>query len=145
MKAITGLFQNNLRNVAEVSSVTLPAELEGANYRMGTDPIFAAAGEVYQALVIPPRSIMKKFYLVVEDGMTGLATVTLANGGDALFTDVDISVPGIFVSTIEDLFTDTPEGFDIVLSATQVPAANGQLKVLCDFSSIDTNNGIYGG
>lgn len=145
MRSITGNYQNNLRNVSEVSSVTLPAELEGANYRMGLDPIFAEAGETYQAMVIPARTIMKKFYLVVEEGMTGTASVDLSNGGVSLFSAIDISAPGIFVSTVEDLFTDTEEGFDIILAANQVVGANGQLKVLCDFASIDTNNGIYGG
>jgi len=145
MKSITGSFQNNLRNVAEVVSVTLPAELEGANYRLGLDPQFAVAGEVYQALVIPKNSIMKKFYLVVEDGMTGTATVALSNGGTAIFTNVAITAKGISVSTEVDLFTDTTEGFDITLSDNQVSGANGQIKVVCDFAAIDTNNGIYGG
>jgi len=145
MRSITGNYQNNLRNVSEVTSVTLPAELEPANYRLGLDPVFAEAAEVYQALVIPPKSILKKFYLIVEEAMTGTVTITLSNGSTAIFTDAAITVPGIFVSTEVDLLTDTPEGFDIVLSDDQVATANGSIRIVCDFASIDTNNGIYGG
>jgi hypothetical protein len=144
MQSITGSFQNNLLNVSEVTTVALPAELEPANLRMGTDPVYASGGEVYQSLSIPKYTIMKKFYLVVTGDMTGTATVTLSNGGNAIFTDVDISTSGFFVSTAEDILTDTQEGFDITLSTDQVGTADGTLQVLCDFASIDTNNGTYG-
>ncbi len=146
MVSITGLFKNNLRNVSEVTSVTLPAELEPKNLRMGTDPQYALTGETYQALVIPKNTIMKKFYLIVPAGMTGTATVTLSNATTTLFSAVDISTADVvFVSAEVDLFTDTQEGFDITLSADQIAAANGKIQVVCDFAAIDTNNGIYGG
>ena len=145
MVSITGQFQNNLRNVAEVLSVQLPAELVPANFRLGLDPQFALASETYQALVVPKNSIMKKFYLIVEEGMTGTASVSLSNGGTPIFTDVDLTLKSITVSTEVDLFTDTQEGFDITLSTDQVEGANGSLRMVCDFAAVDTNNGIYGG
>ncbi len=144
MTSITSRFQNDLSRVSEVASVVLPAKLEDGSYRLGTPDSYAKAGEDYQALVLPERAIVTKIYLVVEAPMTGTATVTLSNDGTALFTDADITATGLQVSSVVDFYVSTQEGITIVLSDDQVAGAAGSIRVVAEYISTDTNNGIYG-
>ena len=76
--------------------------------------------------------------------MTGTATVTLSNDGTALFTDADITATGLQVSSVVDFYVSTQEGITIVLSDDQVAGAAGSIRVVAEYISTDTNNGIYG-
>jgi hypothetical protein len=144
MTTITTRFKNDLRRVSEVASVVLPAKLEDGSYRLGTPDSYAVAGEPYVALVLPERAVVTRVYLVVEAPMVGTATVTLTNDGTALFTDADITATGLQVSSVVDFYVSTQEGITITLSDDQVSATPGSIRVVAEYISTDTNNGIYG-
>jgi len=146
MTSITGLYRNNLRRVSEVSTTELPAVLSPANARMGTAELYVQAGEEYQALTIPGDVIITKIYALVSGAMLGTADVNLTNSAAALFSSLDITGGPLSVSTAVDIYTDTPEGISIILDTTQdATVSTGSIKIMVEYISLDTNNGIYGG
>ncbi len=146
-KNILSQFTNNLRRVVESLTGALPATLVPANLRMGTAEEYAIAADSYIVCVVPEKSILHKVYCVVEQAGLGTAAITLDAGTPvALIASADLTAVGITVSAVEDTFVDTATTISVVLSTDQtVAVANGLMKVVAQFTALDTNNGIYGG
>ncbi len=146
-KNILSQFTNNLRRVVESLTGALPSELVPANLRMGTGPEYALATDSYVVCVVPENSIIHKVYLVVEKVGLGDVAVTLDSGTPvALIAAGDLTAVGITVSAVEDTFVDTATTISVVLTTDQTNAVtNGLMKVVAQFTALDTNNGIYGG
>ncbi len=147
IKNLLSQFTNNLRRVVESLTGAVPSTLVPANLRMGADPQYAIAADEYVVCTVPAFSVLHKVYLVVEQVGLGAANVTLnAPTPVVLITAAPITAKGITVSAVADIYVDAPTTISVALTLDQTEAvANGLMKVVAQFTAINTNNGMYGG
>ena len=110
---ITSRHLNQDKRTAEALVVTVPAIAQERGGRTLLPPIYYQFGEVLQATVLSPGMIIQKAYVVVEEAFPASTTVTVAAGGTALFTDLDVTSKGINVSTSEDEWIETGGNIEV--------------------------------
>ena len=137
---LTYKFGNNFENEASAGTVTVPAKLEFEGGRGTVPAVFIQAGDVVSTVTIPANAVIKNFYLITEEAMTGTVTVTIDGGATTIFTAADITVVGIAKSAVVDVYTTAPSDIEFTFSATQTA---GSVKVAYDFIQLDTNTAKY--
>ena len=139
-RSVDALFKNNLRRANEVITVTLPALIREANVRTGQGAEYVATGTTYVTSNIPADVILQKVYLVVDEAMGGTVTVTNLDGTKTFFSAAAVTSAGAAVSSVVDTLVTAEDGFAITFSANQTA---GQVRIVAEFLSNDTNIGIY--
>ncbi len=140
---ISALFENNLRKVSEVGVGTLNAQLSNEGDRLGQAAIYAKGGDLHNIYTIPADSIVTKFYFIVDEAFDAGITAeikTIAGAPLTLVAALDCATEGASVSTVVDTYFDETDGFSIVLSGD---VTKGKVRILAEFISASTNNGIY--
>ncbi len=140
---ISALFENNLRRISEVGVGTLCAQISTDGDRLGQGAIYAQGGDDHYIYTIPADSVATKFYFIVDeafDAGTTAAISTIQGTPVALVAALDLATEGPTVSLIVDQYFDVTDGFNIVLSQT---VTKGKVRVIAEFISGSTNNGIY--
>jgi len=140
---ISSLFDNNLRRVSEVGVGTLPAQLSNDGDRLGQAAVYAKGGDLHNIYTIPADSFATKFYFLVDEAFDAGTTAeikTIAGTPVVLVSNLDLATEGPSVSSVVDQYFDTTDGFSIVLSQD---VTQGKLRVIAEFISASTNNGIF--
>jgi len=139
---ISALFENNLRKVSEVGVATLQAMIANDGDRLGQSAVYAKGGDVHLCYTIPADSVVPKFYIIVDEAFdaTTTATITTIVDGTAIATALDVATEGPVVSALEDTYFDATDGISIVLNQD---VTVGRLRVVAEYISLSTNNGIY--
>lgn len=140
---ISALFENNLRKISEVGVATLQAEVSNDGDRLGQGIVYAKGGDEHLVYTIPADSIAPKFYLIVDeafDAGTTVTVTTIVDGLTVIAALTDVATVGPVVSALEDVYFDAADGFNIVLSQD---VTQGKLRVVAEYISASTNNGIY--
>ena len=140
---LSSQFENNLRRVSEVGVATFPAKVSVNGDRLGQADEFVKAGDAYQVYTIPADSIATVFYIVVDEPFdAGLkATLkTIAGTPKVIKTDAALTTKGATVATLKDAYFDKADGISAVFSGA---ATKGSFRVVAEFISCSTNNGIY--
>jgi len=140
---ISALFENNLRRVSEVGVSTLFAELASDGDRLGSAPIYAKGGDNHLSYNIPADSFVPKFYIIVDEAFDAGTTLDVTTiGGLVIADDLDITVAGASVGTLNDTYFPSAEGVSLVLNQD---VTKGKLRVICEYISGSTNNGVFVG
>ena len=140
---ISHLFENNLRKVSEVGAATLNAVLSTDGDRLGQGAVYAQKGDKHIVYMIPADSICTKLYILVDEAFDAGVTATIktiSGTQKVVASALDIAVVGPTVSALEDTYFDKTDGVEIVLSKA---VTKGSLRVVGEFISASTNNGIY--
>jgi len=140
---LSSQFENNLRRVSEVGVATFPAKVSVNGDRLGQADEFVKGGDSYQVYTVPADSIATEFYIVVDEAFdTGLkATLkTIAGTPVVIKTDALLDVVGATVATLKNKHFDKADGISAVFSGD---ATKGSFRVVAEFISCSTNNGIY--
>ena len=140
---LSSQFENNLRRVSEVGVAAFPAKISVNGDRLGQADEFAKKGDLHQVYTIPADSIATKFYLVVDEAFDTGAKVTLktiAGTPKTIMADADIATVGAVVCTLKDAYFAGADGISAVFS---VDVTKGSFRVVAEFISCSTNNGIY--
>ncbi len=139
---ISSLFENNLRRVDEVGVGTLPAQLSTEGDRIGQTAVFAKGGDEHHIYTIPKDSIVPKIYFIVDEAFDAgtTALIKTIKDGTSLVAALDLATLGASVSTVEDSYFNSVDGFNIILSQD---VTKGKVRVVADFMSCSTNNGIF--
>ncbi len=140
---LSGQFENNLRKVSEVGVAELNAALNmGTADRLGQGIVYAKGADEHIIYTIPADSIAPKFYVVVDEAFDAgtTATITTIVDGDAVATALDVATVGPTVSALVDTYFDATDGIKIVLNQD---VTVGKLRVIAEYISASTNNGIY--
>lgn len=139
---ISSLFENNLRKISEVGVAELNAVLSVDGDRLGQGNTTAVAGDEHIIYNIPADSIAPKFYIIVDEPFDAgtTATVTTIVDGLSIAAALDVATVGATVGLLEDTYFDAVDGIKIVLSAN---VTVGKMRVVAEYVSASTNNGIY--
>jgi len=140
---LSSQFENNLRRVSEVGVATFPAKVSTNGDRLGQAAEFAKGGDAYQVYTIPADSIATTIYIVVDEAFdTGIkATLkTIAGTPKVIKTDADLTVVGATVATLKNAYFGKADGVSAVFSGD---VTKGSFRVVAEFISCSTNNGIY--
>ena len=92
---LRGKFQNNRRREANVVTITVPVEVEGADLREGKAPVTLAPADLVQCLDVPAGVIITSVYLAITTPSTVAASVKFDIGADALMADTPINAAGL--------------------------------------------------
>jgi len=140
---LSSQFENNLRRVSEVGVATYPAKVSVNGDRLGQADEYAKKGDAYQVYTIPADSIATVFYVVVDEAFDTGAKATLKTiGGTSktILADADLTKVGAVVGTLKDAYFGKADGISAVFSAD---VTKGSFRVVAEFISCSTNNGIY--
>jgi len=140
---LSSQFENNLRRVSEVGVATFPAKVSVNGDRLGQKDEFAKAGDAYQVYTIPGDSIATTFYVVVDEAFDAGAKATLKTISGTPLTilaDADLTAVGAVVGTLKDTYFGKADGISAVFSKA---VTKGSFRVVAEFISCSTNNGIY--
>ena len=140
---LSSQFENNLRRVSEVGVATYPAKVSVNGDRLGQADEFAKKGDLYQVYTIPADSIATVFYIVVDEAFDTGAKATLKTIGGTpktILADADLTKVGAVVGTLKDTYFGKADGISAVFSAD---VTKGSFRVVAEFISCSTNNGIY--
>ena len=133
---------NNFENEAAAAAVTVTALVNPESARGTVAAEFVTAGETYQSLSVPANCIVKNFYLVVEEAMTGTVQVILdaSTPADIFAAGASVTTVGATISSLKDVYVTTPTSISFIFSATQTA---GVVKVAYDLIYLDTNTAKY--
>jgi len=139
---ISALFENNLRKVSEVGVAELNAVISVSGDRLGQGDEFAKGGDKHLVYTIPADSIAPNIYMIVDEpfdaaSKAGIKTIV---GQKVVTAARDLTVKGATVSTLKDEYFEKADGFEIILTKD---ATRGKLRVVAEYISASTNNGIY--
>jgi len=139
---ISERFENNLRKVSEVGVATLNAAISDTGDRLGQGIAYATAADTYLAYTIPADSIATKFYFLVDEAFDAgtTAAITIKSDGTSLVGALDLSSVGPSVSTVVDIYFDAADGIEFQLNQD---VTKGKVRVVAEYISGSTNNGIY--
>ncbi len=139
---ISSLFENNLRKISEVGVAELNATINTSGDRLGQGAVYALGGDEHICYTIPADSIAPKFYIIVDEAFDAATTATITTivDGTAIATALDVATVGPTVSALVDTYFDAVDGIKIVLNQD---VTVGKLRVVAEYISASTNNGIY--
>ncbi len=137
---LTHVNGNDFENENSSAAVTVKALISSESARGTVPAVYVTAGEEYLSLSVPANCVIKNFYLVVEEAMTGTVTIVLDGDtpADIFAAATAISSVGATKSSLEDVYVTTPTNIKFVFSDTQT-ATDGDIKVAFDFIQLDTN------
>ncbi len=143
---ISNLFENNLRRVSEVGVATMCAVLAVGGDRLGQADDLAVPGDKYNVFTIPADSIVTSISILVDEsfGAGVKAGVKTINGQKAVGAAVDVAAaPGTLTkgTPADPFYCEKADGFEIILTGTVTN--KGKFRVIAEYISADTNNGIY--
>ena len=139
---ISALFENNLRKVSEVGVAELNAVISVSGDRLGQGDEFAKGGDKHLVYTIPADSIASKIYLIVDEAFSATTKVGIKTivDGKVVVAALDATVKGMTVSVLVDTYFEKADGFELILTKD---ATVGKLRVVAEYISASTNNGIY--
>ncbi len=140
---LSSQFENNLRRVSEVGVATFPARISVNGDRLGQAAEFAKAGDLHQVYTIPADSIATKIYIIVDEVFDAGTTVTLKTiqgTAKTIKSGAVLTTKGVTVATLVDTYFDKADGISAVFSKD---VTKGSFRVVAEFISGSTNNGIY--
>jgi hypothetical protein len=137
---LTYKYGNNFENEFSAGVVSVPALLQPEGGRGTIPATFIAAGDIVESYTIPANSVIKNFYLIVEEAMAGTVTVELSDGTDIFAALTSVTTVGIAKSALVDVFVTEPDSIKITFSDAQTA---GSIKIAYDFVQLDTNTAKY--
>ena len=141
---LTYKFGNNFENEMSSAAVSVPAMVVNEGIRNSTPPVYLADGDTVVSFTIPANSIIKNFYLVVEEAMTGTVAVALNDGSATeVLPATAITAVGITKSALVDVYTTTPYDLIFTFAGDQSTTPDGALKLAFDYIQLDTNTAKY--
>lgn len=139
---LSARFENNLRRVSGAGVATLCAEIADDGQRLNTSAVYAAAADDYQVYNIPADSLVPKIYFIVDEAFDAGTTALISTIVDSteLVAALDLATVGASVSAVVDSYFDAVDGVNFKLNQD---VTQGKVRVVCEFVSGSTNNGIY--
>ena len=143
MTNITSKYLNQDKRESEAVTVTLPAVSNVGGGRTQQPITYNQFGEDYVSYTIPKNTILKKFYLIVEEAFPASAEVAVTVNGVAAFSAVALDVTGLTTSTSEDFLADSNATVNITVTGGTGDITTGILRVVTDIVSYSEKNGRY--
>lgn len=139
---LSAYHENNLRRVSEVGVATLCAEVSQSGDRLNQGAVYANATDDYIVYNIPADSIAPKFYFIVDEAFDAATTCEISTVVDdtQLVAALDLATVGASVSAVVDTYFDAVDGIKFELSQA---VTQGKVRVIAEFVSASTNNGIF--
>jgi len=141
---ISSKYLNQDKRETEAITVSLPAVANVGGGRTQAAVTYNQFGEEYIAYVIPGPSILKKFYLVVEEAFPASAVVAVTVNGVAAFAATALDVTGLTTSTSEDFLATSNATVSITVTGGTGDITTGLLRVVTDTVPYLEKNGRYG-
>ena len=137
---LTYVNGNDFENENSSAAVTVKALVAPESERGTVPAVYVTAAEEYLSLSVPANCVIKNFYLVVEEAMTGTVQVILDGDtpADIFAAATSVATVGVAKSALEDVYVTTPTNIKFVFSDTQT-AVDGNIKLAFDFLMLDTN------
>lgn len=140
---ITNRFLNENKVYDEGVVVTIPSVLEQGGGRSNADPVYVQGGDSLTAQVIEKDSLIKKAYLIVDEGFPAGATLSVDVAGTAYFTGVAITSPSMVVSTVEDTLFRESQTVTCTVAGVTGDVTTGKVRIVFDTLHPLLKNGQY--
>ena len=139
---LSARHENNLRRNSEVGVATFCAEVSDSGDRLSTSVEYAVAADDYIVYCIPTDSVVPKIYFIVDEAFDAATTGHFSTivGDTSLVAALDLATAGATASAVIDTYFDATDGIKLELSAD---VTQGKVRVVVEYVSCTTNNGIY--
>ena len=139
---LSARHENNLRRNSEVGVATLCAEVSDSGDRLSTSVVYADETDAFIVYCIPTDSVVPKIYFIVDEVFDAGITVEISTIVDdtQLVAALDLATLGATASAVVDTYFDATDGVKFELSDA---VTKGKVRVVVEYLSCTTNNGIY--